>query len=464
MAGIAGITCQGETEMVKKMLEKISYRGYGQPLIMEIDEMTIGMVSNSPDSITPPPSIKGYAVWDDPRPPLPIADQICLCPNAFSIVAGNHSELLIARDTLGIRPLYYGIVGDGDLCFASEVKALLEVTRDVKEFPPGSWMDSDKKIHTFNEIMLKPQNDYPVEIMASNLRLLLEQSVLRRIDNQTMGCWLSGGLDSSAIAALVRPHLKTLHTFVGGLQGAPDLESARQVSDYLKTEHHEIVVTLEDLLRILPEVIYHMESFDALLIRSTLMNYLVAKNASQFVGSAFSGEGGDELFGGYDYLKNIPVQNLPSELVDITGRLHNTALQRVDRSASSHGLVIYVPLLDRDVVDFALRTPPGMKIRNMNGKTIEKYIFRLSMQDSLPDEILWRTKSKFWEGAGIETLLEQYALDNISETEFNRNCLLPNGWRINTREEMMYYQIFKDQFGEFGELTWMGRTKNAPIS
>lgn len=464
MAGIAGITNQGETELVTKMLDKISYRGYTQPLIIQDERMTIGMITNSPQSIKPPPSIKKSVVWDDPRPPLPFAEQIQLCPNAFSLASVDQNDLVIARDSLGIRPLYFGHNQEGDLCFASEVKALLEATRDVHEFPPGAWMDSEKNIHKFNEIKLKPHENLPVEVMASNLRLLLEQSILRRIDDPMMGSWLSGGLDSSAIAALVRPHLKTLHTFVGGLKGAPDLEYARQVSDYLHTDHHEVIVTVEDLIKILPEVIYHMESFDALLIRSTLMNYLVAKLASQYVGSAFSGEGGDELFGGYDYLKNIPMQNLPAELVDITGRLHNTALQRVDRSASAHGLVIYVPLLDKDVVNFAFRTPPEMKIKHGLGGKIEKYIFRLSMQGALPDSILWRTKSKFWEGAGVETQLEQYAQEIISESDFNRESILSNGWKINTREEMMYYLIFKEQFGVFEDMTWMGRTKSAPVS
>ena len=119
---------------------------------------------------------------------------------------------------------------------------------------------------------------------------------------------------------------------------------------------------MDELIKVLPEVIYHMESFDALLIRSTLMNYLVAREASQYVHSSFSGEGGDELFGGYEYLQSMQMEQLPAELVDITKRLHNTALQRVDRSASAHGLVIYVPLLDKDIVEFALQTPASMKI------------------------------------------------------------------------------------------------------
>ncbi|MFH1523616.1 MAG: asparagine synthase-related protein [Chloroflexota bacterium] len=462
MSGIAGIARQGETELVIKMLGKISYRGHGVPHIVERQDITLGMVANSPDSIKQSSSFKDSVVWDGPRPPMPLVKQIRLARGAFSLAAGDQTGLLLARDTLGIRPLYYGHTSDGALCFASEVKALLEATRDVYEFPPGSWMETDHPPHSFNDLQTESPEDLPEDTMASHLRLLLEQAVLHRIDSPVMGSWLSGGLDSSAIAALARPHLDTLHTFSGGLAGAPDLEYARQMADYLHTEHHEVIVTVVDLLKVLPEVIYHMESFDALLIRSTLMNYLVAKDASQFVGSAFSGEGGDELFGGYEYLKDLLSQKLPDELLDITGRLHNTALQRVDRSASAHGLVIYVPLLDLDVVDFALRTPADLKIKR-NGGLIEKYVFRLAMQGRLPDEILWRPKSKFWEGAGVEALLEQYAQDSVTDADFSRERILSNGWRLNTKEELMYYRIFQEHFGQFKDLTWMGRTKGAPV-
>ena len=324
-------------------------------------------------------------------------------------------------------------------------------------------MDSEDIPHQYYDLNIVPADDQPVESSASHLHLLLEQAVLRRIDGPVMGCWLSGGLDSSAIAALARPHLDTLHTFAGGLYGAPDLEFASQVAEFLQTDHHDVIVTVPGLLKVLPEVIYHLESFDALLVRSTLINYLVAEAASQFVGSAFSGEGGDELFAGYEYLKHLAPEKLPTELVDITGRLHNTALQRVDRSASAHGLVIYVPLLDLDVVEFALRIPSGLKIKR-DGGVIEKYILRLAMQGILPEDVLWRPKSKFWQGAGVGTLLEQNAEENVTDADFTLERILPNGWQLNTKEELLYYRIFKEHFGEFEDLNWMGRTKGAPVA
>jgi asparagine synthetase B (glutamine-hydrolysing) len=151
----------------------------------------------------------------------------------------------------------------------------------------------------------------------------------------------------------------------------------------------------------------------------------------------------------------------PDELVDITRRLSNTALQRVDRSASSHGLVAHVAFLDSDVVDYTLRIPPELKLRR-DDEVTEKWILRQALTDVLPDEVLWRRKAKFWQGAGVGELLAQYADDQITDDNFKRERALPNGWTLNTKEEVMYYRIFKEHFGELNDLSWMGRTKGAP--
>jgi asparagine synthase (glutamine-hydrolysing) len=274
------------------------------------------------------------------------------------------------------------------------------------------------------------------------------------------GAWLSGGLDSSIMAAMARPYTETLHTFAAGFDGAPDLEYARLVSRHIQSTHHEMIPTFKDIVKVIPEVIYHLESFDALLVRSSLMNYLVAELASGYVPAVFSGEGSDELFAGYDYLKNLSLEEIPNELIDITGRLHNTALQRVDRCSAAHGTVAYVGFLDQEVVAYAMRIPAEYLIRD----GIEKWILRRSVSDLLPERVVRRVKSKFWEGAGVEERIAAYAADQVSDHDFAEQRRLPNGETLNTKEELFYYRIFQEHFGSLKNYDWMGRTKGSPKS
>jgi asparagine synthase (glutamine-hydrolysing) len=316
-------------------------------------------------------------------------------------------------------------------------------------------------MQTFSKVESQPVSGHSPGQIASELRLRLEQAVCKRVDNEVMGCWLSGGLDSSAMAALARPHVQELHTFSAGLAGAPDLEFARQVAEFLNAEYHEVCVTLDEILAVLPQVIYHLESFDALLVRSSVTNYLAAQRAADYVGAVFSGEGADELFAGYAYLEKVEPDQLSDELTDITQRLHNTALQRVDRSASAHGLVAHVPFLDPDVVEHARHIPAPLKLKKEK-RMVEKWILRRALIDALPAKVLWRRKAKFWQGAGVGELLAQYAEEQITDEDFRQERTLLNEWTLNTKEELMYYRIFEEHFGKLGDLSWMGRTKGAP--
>ena len=464
MAGIAGIDCDGRREQVAQMLGRITHRGDAGSKIIENRGATLGAVWPGPQVVPTPPTLRQQAVWDGDRPPLPEPAALDRERRPFALAAATSGGLFMARDTLGVRPLYYGRTADGALCFASEVKALLGVTQEVQEFPPGSWYVGHDGLRTFSEVGRRSaldradQNPSDGQV-ASELRLRLERAVCERIDNDVMGCWLSGGLDSSAMAALARPHVGELHTFAAGLPGAPDLVFARQVAEFLGLAHHEVCVTLDDILAALPDVIYHLESFDALLVRSSVTNYLVAQRAADYVASVFSGEGADELFAGYAYLKQVHSDQIPDELVDITRRLHNTALQRVDRTASAHGLVAHVPFLDPDVVEYAMHVPAQLKLRTHERETVEKWVLRQALVDVLPGEVLWRRKAKFWEGAGVGDLLARYADAEITDDQFRRERTLSNGWALDTKEELMYYRIFKQHFGDLRDLSWMGRTK-----
>jgi len=440
MSGIVGIARSGKQEEVKKMLDKIAHRGKAGRKIIDVEGGTLGVVWTEPQKES---AAKANIVQDSAS------------SGHFAQAQIKDGKLLLMRDPLGVAPLYYGRTKDG-LCFASEVKALLEVTRTVYEFPPGYKYDGTMEPYFCLEKMLPLRR--PPEYIAKELHKKLATSVETRINDNVMGAWLSGGLDSSALAALARPHVDTLHTFAAGLPGASDLEHAQEVADFIGSHHHEVVVSLDDLVSVLPKVIYHLESFDALLVRSSMANYLVGEAASQYVSAVFSGEGSDELFAGYSYLKSVDSASLADELIDIIKRLHNTALQRVDRCSSAHSIVAHVGFLDPEVVSYALQIPAEYKLYN----DIEKWILRQAMDGSLPEGVVNREKAKFWEGAGVSELVAQHANSHISDEEFNRERRLPNGWELRTKEELFYYRIFREHFGELGDLSWMGRTKGAP--
>lgn len=462
MAGIAGIEGQGKHERVAQMLRKMAHRGKAGSRVIESHGATLGAIWPEAQIVPTPPTLRRQAVWDGCHPPLPNPASLGRVQEPFALTAALPEGLFLARDLLGVCPLYYGRTEDNLLCFASEVKALLGVAQTIHEVPPGSWYDGQQGFTTYATVEPGFEMSQEAAEIAADLRLYLEQAISRRISDQVTGCWLSGGLDSSVMAALARPHVNTLHTFSGGMAGAPDLEAARHVADALGTEHHETIVTLKELLAALPEVIYHLESFDALLVRSSVTNYLVAKQAADYVGEVFSGEGADELFGGYSYLKEMDLRLLSDELKDITHRLHNTALQRVDRSASAHGLIAHVAFLDLDVVRYAMSIPSRFKLWRTDDALVEKWILRQALSGELPEDIVWRQKAKFWQGTGVGELLSQHAEETVSNEDFARERELPNGWTLNTKEELLYYRVFREQFGQLPDLSWMGRTKGAP--
>lgn len=441
MSGIAGINKPNQFDLVEKMLNKISHRGKFGKKIFSTSNSTFGIVTTQCQ----------LKELDKCELEKIVKDDLGDGHLAYAKENGNSIELF--RDQIGVSPLYYGIT-DNAMCFASEVKGLMETTKNIFELPSGHKLINNNLIKYYQLNNNSHLEEEPQKI-AEQLFNLLDTSVKKRITGNEMGCWLSGGLDSSVLAALAKLYVNKLYTFSAGIKDAPDLQYASVMAEYLKSEHHEIIVSLNDMIRILPEVVYYLESFDALLVRSSITNYLTAKEASNYVEQVFSGEGGDELFGGYHYLKELPISKLNDELVDITNRLHNTALQRVDRCASAFGTVAHVAFLDLDVVNYVMKIPSEYKINN----GIEKWILRLAMKNHLPEKILNRTKAKFWEGAGVGELLSDYADKKITDTEFKSERILKNGWMLNSKEELMYYRIFREYFGDLENLDWMGRTK-----
>lgn len=445
MAGIVGVNKSNQIELVEKMLNKISHRGNSGRKIFSTTNSTLGMITTK------------YQSKDLNKCELEKIVQDYLGEGHYAAAREKGKFIELIRDPLGVAPLYYGFMDDGNLIFSSEVKGLSEIIKNIKELPPGHKLIENKtKPHyqpfKSSQIIEKPES------IANNLKKILTAAVKKIITGNEIGSWLSGGLDSSGIASLVNPFVKKLYTFSAGIKDSTDLKFARLMAEFLKSSHCEVIVSINDMINILPKVIYQLESFDALLVRSSITNYFVAKEASYYVENILSGEGGDELFGGYLYLKELPLTKLQSELLDITGRLHNTALQRVDRCASAFGINAHLVFLDPDVVNYALKIPVDYKIKNGT----EKWILRLALKDILPEQILKRTKAKFWEGAGVGNLLSDYAESKITDTEFKAERVLKNGWLLNSKEELMYYRIFKEYFGNLENLEWMGRTKYSP--
>ncbi len=440
MSGIAGIAKSNQLELVNRMLDKIAHRGPAGRSVLADKTCTLGVVwpGSQPDT---------RKLLERSKIALDEVDN-------GHFARASADGFLLKRDLVGIAPLYYGHTADGSLCFASEVKALLEATSDINELPPGHILDG-AQLHPYDWITYKPLLKLSPEQIAQDLCRQLESAIKKRLSGGAAGIWLSGGLDSSLLAALARPHVQCLHTFSGGMPEAPDLEYARQVATQLQSEHHEVLIHFEDCLAILPEVIYSLESFDALLVRASLINYFVARLASQFMPAVYSGEGADELFAGYEYLKRFSVGLLSPLLIEITKELHNTALQRVDRCASAHGLVAHLSYLDPDVLDYALRIPARYKI--LDG--VDMWILRQAASGKLPEVIRNRQKNRAWRGTGLGELLADYAEQHISTLDFYHEKNLPNGWVLNSKEELLYYRIFREHFGEFKSLAWMGRTK-----
>lgn len=481
MAGIVGISRSGRDPLIRAALDRIGHRGRAGVAVHSYPHATFGRVwpevqaESAAETASCPVALDGEVHnWAELAPgaasPRQALDEayrgdgpifVGRLDGPFALAIARPEGTFLARDLVGKAPLYYGWRG-GDLCFASEVKGLLGWATGIHEFPPGHYYDVAHGLMPFGEIARQPPIGEPPEQVAGHLRGLLDLAVHKRLAGGEVGAWLSGGIDSAALTAVARGQVSRLQTFSVGLADAPDLAAARAVANFVGAVHHERLCTLDELLAALPTVIYHLESFDALLVRSSLMNFLVGKLAAEHVPAVLSGEGGDELFAGYDYLHSLDHGMLPGELVDITRRLHNTALQRVDRCSSSHGLVARTGFLDRGVLEYALQIPADMKIRR-DGGSVGKWILRKAVADLLPDDIVWRPKSKFWQGSGVGEHLARHAEQAISDQEFARARALPDCEPLATKEELFYYRVFSDCFGGRFPPGLVGRTKGAPV-
>jgi len=371
----------------------------------------------------------------------------------FAFAVAEDNDLFLARDPIGIKPLYYGLQNEGQtdqkFYFASELKALADWTDNVYEFPPGSYYHSQRGFSSYYTVPDNIPENIPLDFRLKLLRQMLEEAVVKRLMSDVpLGAFLSGGLDSSIIAAIARQHVAELHTFSVGVKGSSDIEAARLVARHVGSIHHEYLYTPQEVMAKLPEIIYHLESFDQDLVRSAIPCYFCARLASDYVKVILTGEGADELFAGYTYYKDIHNSDaLHQELRRSVTALHNINLQRVDRLTMSHGIEGRVPFLDTALIELAQTVPPKLKLfDDGSGRRIEKWILRKACEDLLPPEIVWRDKEQFDEGSGTVDLLPgliQAAKEKIDVPAYTARY---SDDGLRSPEECFYHKLLVDAF------------------
>ncbi|MEP7146464.1 MAG: asparagine synthase B, partial [bacterium] len=385
---------------------------------------------------------------------------------AFALYDKENDSYFIARDHIGVMPLYMGWDKSGNFYVASELKALEGVCNKIQEFLPGHYLYS-KEGQELKRWYKRDWTDYEnVKNNSSDISILhdaLEQAVHRQLMSDVpYGVLLSGGLDSSIISAIVKKFsakriesddkqqawYPQLHSFAIGLTGSPDLAAAQQVADHIGSVHHEINFTLQEGLDAIHDVIYHLETYDVTTIRASTPMYLLARVIkSMGIKMVLSGEGADEIFGGYLYFHKAPDANsFHEETIRKLGKLHLYDCLRANKSLAAWGIEGRVPFLDKEFLDVAMRLNPKDK---MAGKDkIEKWILRKAFEEYLPEKILWRQKEQFSDGVGYSWIdtLKKVAEEEVSDEQIkNSKFRFP----INppmTKEEYRYRSIFSELF------------------
>ncbi len=427
---------------------------------------------------------------------------------AFALYDSERNAYLVARDEIGVIPLYQGWDKNGRYYVASELKALEGECVTIEEFPNGSYLWSGEVSPSASTAfpptpsagsdaarnacsLVKPVKWYhrpweSYDSVRNNPRAtdnrgdVINPSVIEKVRNglesavkaQLMsdvpyGVLLSGGLDSSIIAAVTQKYSKKrvesgsresawwprLHSFAIGLEGSPDLIAAQKAADYIGTVHHEVHFTIQEALDALPDVIYHIETYDITTVRASTPMYLLARVIkSMGIKMVLSGEGSDELFGGYLYFHKAPnAQEFHEELVRKMSKLHLYDCLRANKSLMAWGVEGRVPFLDKDFIDIAMNLNPAdkMSIRLGDGKQrIEKWILRKAFEDLLPESICWRQKEQFSDGVGYNWIdtLKKITEEKVSDAEFARR---ENRFPVNppkTKEEYFYREIYSRLF------------------
>ena len=401
---------------------------------------------------------------------------------SFVLYDSNKKQLLAARDHLGITPFYFGYGADGSIWFASELKALEHGCVRFEHFPPGQYFlatltSGETFGRWYSPRWLEPGHVATDVLSLEKLRMGFEAAVHRRMmADVPWGVLLSGGLDSSLVAAIAAREqrkqqasatsnqslLAKLHSFTIGLANSPDLVAAQEVADFLKTEHHAFTYTIQEGLDAVADVIYHLETYDVTTIRASTPMFLMSRKIKAMgIKMVLSGEGADEIFGGYLYFHKAPsAQAFHQETIDKLKGLYQFDCLRANKSTSAWGLEARVPFLDADFLDLAMNIQVGHKmcVRSNDPldddvhRTMEKYIVRKAFDTPedpyLPDSILWRQKEQFSDGVGYGWIdgLKDWAEKEVSDRQMNQAALLFPYNTPLTKEAYLYRKIFTSHF------------------
>jgi len=377
----------------------------------------------------------------------------------------RNDRYFIARDHMGIIPLYMGRDKDGTFYVASELKALEGICVQIEAFPPGHFMSSEtpglQKWYSRDWMDYEAVADNETDI--DTLRTALEDAVHRQLMSDVpYGVLLSGGLDSSITSAIAKKYAAMrvetddateawwprLHSFSVGLDGSPDLAAARKVAEHIGTVHHEVKFTIQEGLDAIRDVIYHLETYDITTVRASTPMYLMARVIkSMGIKMVLSGEGADELFGGYLYFHKAPDSRaFHEETVRKLDKLHLYDCLRANKSLAAWGIEGRVPFLDKEFMDIAMRLNPKDKM--IGADRMEKWVLRKAFESDLPESVAWRQKEQFSDGVGyswIDTLKEtvdrEITTEQLTHAQYRFPIQTPT-----TKEEYYYREIFESHF------------------
>ncbi len=373
----------------------------------------------------------------------------------FTHIGIEENKVFCARDPIGFNPLYY-IHNKNHLVLCSELKGLEDIPGTPKILQPGSCMEfttAGVNAKQFFDVEITMENqgrekDLSLEELKRGLFIRLDNYVSQIMnENDNVASLLSGGVDSTVICALAQQYKKDLDVYTVAAEKSPDLKFAQAFSEKYPEVNH-VICTIEekDVARIIPDVIYALETFDAALIRSAIPMFLLCSKINSDTEILLTGEGADELFGGYHYLKDMSQKETIDELIEMLKTEHALGLQRVDRIIYNFGIEPKAPWFDTSIFEFSFQVPMKYKIREIDEHTYEKWIVHETFKEIIPEEVYLRKKAKFSRGVGSQFYMRDYCDKMISDEEFEKGKAKNPQIVLRSKEEYYYWKIFQDKF------------------